>query len=135
MEDWKPLLIGFVCKHCYCGEGDVRRQNHCNLRVIPVSCVGRINAQFVLRAFHRGADAVLVAGCQQGECRYVGASRVNLRRLALMQQLLVFTGIEPERLRVQLFAHADAVGFRDALDEMAETVHLLGPNNRLREAL
>jgi coenzyme F420-reducing hydrogenase delta subunit len=33
-----------------------------NVRVLRVPCSGRVNPQFVLRAFQKGIDGILVAG-------------------------------------------------------------------------
>ena len=34
-------------------------------------CTGRVDLAFVLRAFQRGADGVIIGGCWPGECHYV----------------------------------------------------------------
>lgn len=65
-EDWEPKIIGFCCNWCsYAGAdlaGVSRLKYPPNIRVIRVPCSGRVNPQFILRAFQRGADAVLVSG-------------------------------------------------------------------------
>ena len=34
-------------------------------------CTGRVDLAFLLRAFQKGADGVIVGGCWLGECHYV----------------------------------------------------------------
>jgi coenzyme F420-reducing hydrogenase delta subunit len=64
--EFEPKLIGFCCNWCsYAGAdlaGVSRLKYPTNIRVIRVPCSGRVNPQFVLRAFQKGADGVLVSG-------------------------------------------------------------------------
>lgn len=65
-EEFEPKIIGFCCNWCsYAGAdlaGVSRLKYPTNMRVIRVPCSGRVNPQFVLRAFQKGADGVLVSG-------------------------------------------------------------------------
>jgi len=65
-SQWEPKVIAFTCHWCAYAGADLaglnRLQYPPNVRLIRVPCSGRVNPQFVLRAFQRGADAVLVAG-------------------------------------------------------------------------
>ncbi len=64
--EFQPKIIGFTCNWCsYAGAdlaGVSRMKYPANVRVIRVPCSGRVNPAFVLRAFQKGADAVLVSG-------------------------------------------------------------------------
>jgi coenzyme F420-reducing hydrogenase delta subunit len=61
-----PEIITFVCHWCaYAGAdlaGISRIQYPPNVRLIRVMCTGRIHSGFLLHAFERGAQGVLVAG-------------------------------------------------------------------------
>ncbi len=65
-EKWEPKIIAFCCNWCAYAGADLaglnRKKYPANLLVVRVPCSGRVNPQFVLRAFQKGADAVLVAG-------------------------------------------------------------------------
>lgn len=65
-EQWQPKIIGFCCNWCsYAGAdlaGTSRLRYPASIRIIRVPCSGRVNPQFVIRAFQRGADGVLVSG-------------------------------------------------------------------------
>jgi len=64
--DFEPKILGFLCNWCsYAGAdlaGVSRFQYPPNLRVIRVMCSGRVDAAFVLDAFSRGMDGLLVGG-------------------------------------------------------------------------
>jgi F420-non-reducing hydrogenase iron-sulfur subunit len=65
-EAFNPRIIAFACNWCAYSAADLagvsRLQYPPNLRIIRVMCSGRINPNFILKAFERGADGVLVAG-------------------------------------------------------------------------
>jgi coenzyme F420-reducing hydrogenase delta subunit len=65
-KEFNPIIVGFNCNWCsYAGAdlaGVSRMKYPANVRVIRVPCSGRVNPSFVLRAFQKGADGVLVSG-------------------------------------------------------------------------
>ncbi len=66
VEEFDPKIIAFACNWCAYSAADLagvsRLQYPPNMRVIRVMCSGRINPNFILKAFDAGADGVLVAG-------------------------------------------------------------------------
>jgi coenzyme F420-reducing hydrogenase delta subunit len=64
--DWEPKIMAFCCNWCSYAGADLaglnRLQYPANVRIIRVPCSGRINPQFILRAFQRGIDGILVSG-------------------------------------------------------------------------
>jgi len=62
----QPQILAFVCNWCaYAGAdlaGVSRMQYPTNVRLIRLMCSGRVNHGFLLKAFLRGADGVLVSG-------------------------------------------------------------------------
>ena len=62
-EDIK--IVMFCCNWCSYGGADTagtaRMQYPPNIRVIRVMCSGRIDPQFILKAFRDGADGVFIA--------------------------------------------------------------------------
>jgi F420-non-reducing hydrogenase iron-sulfur subunit len=65
-EAFYPRIVAFACNWCAYAAADLagvsRFQYPVGLRLIRVLCSGRVNANFILRAFAYGADAVMVAG-------------------------------------------------------------------------
>jgi len=59
-----------------------------NIRIIRVMCSGRVDPQFVLKAFAEGADGVLISGCHPGDCHYQEGNYKTLRRAKLLSRLL-----------------------------------------------
>jgi F420-non-reducing hydrogenase iron-sulfur subunit len=65
-EEFEPKIITFACNWCAYSAADLagvsRLQYPSNMRIIRLMCSGRVNPNFILKAFQMGADGVLVAG-------------------------------------------------------------------------
>jgi F420-non-reducing hydrogenase iron-sulfur subunit len=65
-SDEEPQILAFVCNWCaYAGAdlaGVSRIQYPSHVRLIRVMCTGRVNHGFLLKAFLKGADGLLVSG-------------------------------------------------------------------------
>jgi len=63
---WQPKILAFCCNWCAYAGADLAGLNRMkypeNVRVLRVPCSGRVNPQYVLRAFQKGVDGILVAG-------------------------------------------------------------------------
>lgn len=125
----EPKILGFLCNWCsYRGAdmaGLARLKYPPNVKIIRVPCSGRISAELVLRAFREGADGVLVLGCHIGDCHYSSGNHRTAKRMAVLKKLLEYTGIEPERLRVDWVSAAEGERFAAIVREFTETVRAL----------
>ena len=90
-------------------------------------CSGRIDPQFVLDAFAKGADGVLIGGCHPGDCHYESGNYKTLRRFHLLRRMLRDLGIEEERFRLEWISASEAEQLRIAVNDMVEKVRALGP--------
>ena len=65
-EEYNPKIITFACNWCAYSAADLagvsRLQYPPNMRIIRLMCSGRVNPNFILTAYQKGADGVLVAG-------------------------------------------------------------------------
>ena len=99
--EFEPKIIAFVCNWCtYAGAdlaGTSRLKYPANIRAIRLTCTGRIEPMFLLKAFQEGADAVLVSGCHPGDCHYTSGNYHARRRWTIFRKLLEFSGIDPRR--------------------------------------
>ena len=73
-ENWKPTIVAFCCNWCsYAGAdlaGSSRLAYPADVKIIRVPCSCRVNPMFILRAFEKGADGVILCGCHPGDCHY-----------------------------------------------------------------
>ena len=73
-EEFKPKIVAFCCNWCsYAGAdlaGSSRLVYPADVKIIRVPCSCRVNPMFILRAFEKGADGVILCGCHPGDCHY-----------------------------------------------------------------
>lgn len=131
---WQPKILGFACNWCSYAGADVcgvsRFQHPSTMRVIRVPCSGRVNPQFILRAFQRGIDGVLVGGCHPGDCHYVSGNYYTRRRFLVMKRLLEYVGYEPGRFTARWISGSEGQKWADTTKELTEKITELGPNKR-----
>jgi len=128
---FEPKIIGFLCNWCsYTGAdlaGTARMKYPPNVISIRVMCSGRVDPSFVLDAFSKGADGVLICGCHPGDCHYVEGNYKCMRRAPLTAKILESFGIEKERLRLEWVSASEGARFQEVVKEFTEQIRALGP--------
>jgi coenzyme F420-reducing hydrogenase delta subunit len=113
----------------------VTRQSYSpEIRIIRVMCTGRVDLAFVLRAFQKGADGVIIGGCWPGECHYVTEGNYDaLGNMHLSKKLLRHIGLNPERLRLEWISASEGTRFAEVMSDFAGKLRELGPLGREEE--
>jgi F420-non-reducing hydrogenase iron-sulfur subunit len=66
MAEFIPKIVAFCCRHCaYTAAdlaGSLRIQYPPNIKIVEVTCTGRVEIVEILHAFEYGADGVMAAG-------------------------------------------------------------------------
>lgn len=136
-EEFKPLIVAFCCNWCsYAGAdlaGTSRLNYPANVKIIRVPCSCRVNTNFIIRAFQKGADGVVIAGCHLGDCHYSTGNYYTRRRFSIFINLLEYLGIEKERFKIDWISAAEANKFATVMNEVLENVYKLGPNKKLKD--
>ncbi|MFH1177012.1 MAG: hydrogenase iron-sulfur subunit [Acidobacteriota bacterium] len=128
---FEPRIVGILCNWCsYTGAdlaGTARMKYAPNVRVVRVMCSGRVDPTFIVKAFARGADGVLVAGCHPGDCHYIDGNYKTMRRMPLLRAFLEDYGIDPRRFRLEWISAAEGDRFATVVNEMTNAIRALGP--------
>ena len=123
---WTPTIVAFCCNWCSYAGADLSGTNRlsypANVKIIRIPCSCRLNPMFILRAFQRGADSVILCGCHPGDCHYTTGNYYARRRMTLLFSMLDFLGIERERTRVEWVSAAEGAKFAKTMNEFAETI-------------
>jgi F420-non-reducing hydrogenase iron-sulfur subunit len=91
-------------------------------------CSGRVDLEFVLRAFSNGMDGVFVGGCRLGECNYVTQGNyAALSMVLLCKKIMEHIGLNPERLRIEFMSSGEGIHFAQVADDFVKKVKELGP--------
>ncbi len=132
VKTFKPKIVAFCCNWCSYAGADLAGTNRLNypadVKIIRVPCSCRVNPMFILRAFQRGADGVILCGCH-----YTTGNYYARRRMTLLFSMLDYLGIEKERTRVEWVSAAEGAKFAQTMNEFVEAVTKLGENKRLED--
>ena len=133
---FEPNLTAFVCNWCtYTGAdlaGTSRLQMAPNVRIIRLPCTGRIDALFLLKAFERGADGVIVSGCHPADCHYTAGNYHARRRFAILRELLSFLGVDERRVTFSWVSASEGGKWKEVVNEATSKVRELGPFEEYR---
>ncbi len=131
-EDFEPKIVAFLCNWCaYAGAdmaGTSRLKYPANVVPIKVMCSGRVDPEFILNAFEKGADGVFIGGCHPGDCHYVNGNLRTRRRVKMMKKLLEQMGVNPKRLRLEWISATEGAKFARVIKEFVEEIKELGPS-------
>jgi coenzyme F420-reducing hydrogenase delta subunit len=130
--DTEPLILAFCCHYCAYAAADLagsmRLQYPSNVRVLRLPCTGKIEVNYILRAFEQGVDGVIVAGCLEGGCHFLEGNLRARKRVERAKKLLQEIGLEPERLDMFNLSSAEGPRFAEIVTEMNRRLKQLGPS-------
>ena len=130
-EAFEPLVLGFTCNWCSYRAADLagtaRTKYPHNVRLIRLMCSGRMEPEFIIEGFAKGADAVIMTGCWPEDCHYRIQSVKALRRFIFLRRMLADLGIEPTRLQRFYASAAEGQRFADEMSRIVAEVKALGP--------
>ena len=91
-------------------------------------CSGRVDLEFVLRAFSKGMDGVFIGGCRLNECNYITHGNYDaLGMVLLCRKIMEHIGLNPERLRIEFMSAGEGIRFTEVTDDFVQRVKKLGP--------
>ncbi|MFC1679121.1 hydrogenase iron-sulfur subunit [Elusimicrobiota bacterium] len=130
--EFKPRILGFLCNWCcYAGAdlcGVSRYQFPPHIRVIRLMCSGRVDLEFIFRAFLNRSDGVFVGGCWLGECHYIAEGNYDaLSMMHLGRRLLEHIGVNPERFRLEWVSASEGIRFAEVMNDFTKKLKELGP--------
>jgi F420-non-reducing hydrogenase iron-sulfur subunit len=135
-EEFEPRIVAFLCKWCSSAGSDLagvsRMQYPPNVLPITVMCSGSVSPLYIFDAFNKGADGVLVSGCHPGDCHYIKGNYYARRRIALVNKLLEFIGLEPQRFRMSWVSAAEGIKYTQIISDFVADLKPLGPQTKLR---
>jgi F420-non-reducing hydrogenase iron-sulfur subunit len=134
-EQFEPRIVAFLCKWCASAGADLagvsRLKYPPNVVPIRVLCSSRIDPQFVMDAFEKGADGVLIGGCHTpSDCHYITGNFKAYKRHLMLRKMLEEAGIESERLRLEWISATEGRKLAQVATEFVEEIQKLGPLKR-----
>ncbi len=91
-------------------------------------CSGRVDLEFILRAFATGQDGVFIGGCKLDECNYITHGNYDaLSNVHICRKIMEHIGLNPQRLRIEFMSGADGNLLAEYTDDFTNQVKELGP--------
>jgi F420-non-reducing hydrogenase iron-sulfur subunit len=128
---FEPKVVAFVCNWCtYTGAdlaGTSRLKMAPNVRIVRAPCSSRISPHFIIKAFERGADGVIVSGCHTGDCHYSTGNYFARRRFSVFHDLLDFLGIDTKRVTFSWVSASEGGKWQEVVNDTTARIRQLGP--------
>jgi len=97
-------------------------------------CSGRVDLEFVLRAFSNGMDGVFIGGCRLNECNYITHGNYRaLNMVLLCRKIMKHIGLNPERLKIEFMSSGEGILFTKVMNDFGKRVKELGPLGKAEE--
>jgi F420-non-reducing hydrogenase iron-sulfur subunit len=130
--DFEPKIAAFACHYCaYTAAdlaGSMRLDYPSTVRIVKLLCSGRVDTIHLLKAFEEGADAVFVAGWEEGDCNFLEGNYRAKNRVNYTKKLLDEIGVGGDRLEMYNIGASEGPRFAEAVEEMTAKVKELGPS-------
>jgi len=100
-ESLKGRNVAFCCEHSAYPAADLAGKLRIHypetLRILRVPCAGQVDVYHILKAFEKGATAVLVLGCEEGACHHITGNTRAKERVEYCNILLKEANVDGRR--------------------------------------
>jgi len=131
MSEFNPKIVAFCCNNCAFAAadlaGNLRLSYPANVRIIRVPCTGKVDVLYLIAALEKGADGVMVVGCEEGSCHYVNGNLRARKRLEHLKQELNKIGVAEQRVEMFNLSAAQAGRFAEYCREFTQKIQKIGP--------
>jgi quinone-modifying oxidoreductase subunit QmoB len=131
----KPRILIMACENDAYPALDMagvnRNQYSAHVRIIPVRCLGSVNALWVSDALSRGFDGIMLMGCKSGDdyqCHFIKGSAIARDRTDVFRETLSSLMLEEERLANVEVSIADSGKVADVINGFADQIGEMEPN-------
>ncbi len=108
--------------------GVSRLQYATDIRLIRVMCSGRVDLEFVIRAFSNAIDGVFVGGCRLNECNYITHGNYDaLSNVFLCKKIMEHIGLNPERLTIEFMSSGEGILLAEKINAYCKKIDDIGP--------
>jgi heterodisulfide reductase subunit A len=129
-ESSNGRIVAFCCEHSAYPAADLagKLKLHYpeNLRVIQVPCAGQVDVFHILKAFEKGAAAVLVLGCEDGACHHITGNTRAKERVNYCNMLLKEVKVDGRPVAMFNLSPNAPHKFVRAVNEITKTIEESG---------
>ncbi|MDX9857446.1 MAG: FAD-dependent oxidoreductase [candidate division Zixibacteria bacterium] len=133
--DEKPRILAFVCENDALPSVDmagIKRMKYSPfVRIIPLRCLGSMNAVWVSDALASGFDGIILIGCKRGDdyqCHFIRGSELANYRMDNVREKLTQLVLEEERVQIVELAINEYYKLPNIFDDFVEEISGIGFN-------
>jgi len=123
-------LVAFCCENSAFEAARLSALNGVDLpeglELLRVPCAGRVDLDYLLKAFDSGADGVMILACHPESCKSVMGNILAEQRVEIIREALGDVGLEKERLFFGTLGPATSAQFVKIVKIMEQTIRSLG---------
>ena len=97
-----PKIVVFSCNwdgwSCLEAAANSGLRYPASVRLVRVSCLSRVHAGLILKAFEFRADGVMLVGCEPGSCHFGSDNELINKEYEKTRHILEMLGIHKDRL-------------------------------------
>jgi len=131
----KPRILALMCENDAVPALDLVGQHRLAysplVRVIPVRCLGSVNAVWVSEAISAGFDGVMLIGCKYGDdyqCHFIKGSELAFTRGENIREKLEKMAMENERVELHQLQISEYERLPEIFGKFAEVIEEVGMN-------
>lgn len=132
MSSWNSRgpVLAFFCNwapyRCYLDLARSERSLPPFVYPIRVMCAGRVDPAMVLYAFEKGAEGVMIIGCEEEECQYGPGPEQTRKTSGPVKGLMHILGLEAERFCTLKYASHERERLLKEIESFAKRISKLG---------
>jgi quinone-modifying oxidoreductase subunit QmoB len=134
-SDEKPRILALLCENDAFPALDVVGQHRLQMnpfvRIIPVRCLGSVNAVWISEAVSAGYDGVILIGCKYGDdyqCHFVKGSELAFTRGENIRDKLQKMAVENERVELHQLEIAEYEKLPQIFNNFMKVIDQYGMN-------
>lgn len=121
-----PKIVAFCCE-----ESGMPAYEHAmslglalpeGLKIVALPCGGKAETGYILKALDKGADAVMVFACYEGNCKYVQGNIRAEKRVNYLRERLGKIGLPPDKIVFCPVAPASGARFAEMVQNEVEVL-------------
>ncbi len=91
-------------------------------------CSGRIDPEFIIKAFSNKIDGVFIGGCRLDECNYTTHGNYHALNITLLlKKIMEYIGLNPERLKIEFMSSGEGNLFAEVVNNFTNQIKEIGP--------
>ncbi len=105
-----------------------------SVKIVRVSCLSRLHAGLILKAFEFRADGVMLVGCEPNSCHFLSDAGCIEREYEKTRRLLGMLGINQDRLALVQLPAFDGQRFVDEIAKLSDRISKMTTRRRTKKA-